>query len=274
MSQASCAGSNNIKNIFVSTKHRDRTKYPSAADFVVDIPVVKQVTAVSVKNFKYTPEKLVNNNNNQVAFQLSRSGVTITGVVYIPLGDYNGSITDLIAAINDQLDAYDVQFAVDAVSQRIQFTFAGPYVTEYFSIANCRLLNLLGYASGICLYRTGQAPSPLPSNTDGYDTIAIATSKYKTHNDTDLILRIADLEAILSSNSVCDRATAIIMSSRDQYSVVENTQYHILPLLQIQHRLQQLRVQIYNSDGDFYDLDDEDASFMLEFHCQREGSCI
>lgn len=256
-----------IRNMFVSTSHRDIVKYPSASDFTVDIPLlVKNVFAVVVRNFKYTPEKVINNHNNTFSFT-ANSGAA-TGQLKIENGDYNNSIDDILFALNTILAPYDVQFQIDGATQKVEFTFAGTFVTDYFAIPACKLLTLLGFPSGICLYRTGSAPSPLPANTDGYDTAALATNMYYTYNNTDLILRITDVEAILSSHGPSNRATAVILSSRVPNSVVENTPVNPFPLLQIQQRIQQLRIKILNSDGDLYDLNDEPASFIIEFHCQ------
>ncbi len=275
MATTTCLGANAIRNIFLSTAHRDTSKYPSASDFVVDIPIiVKQVVAVAVRNYKYTPERLINKNNHQFSFELLRSGNIVTGSIYIDVGDYNHDIDTLLAELNTLLDPYDVQFSINASTQKIEMAFSGSYVTDYFAIPSCKLLKLLGYENGVCLYRTGLAPSPFPSNTMGYDTTAAATNSYKTQNNTDLILRIADIEAVLSPNLVCNRATAIILSSRSDYSMVESQPYYPYPLLQIQHRIQRLRVEILNSDGELYDLGDEEASFMIELHCQPENGCL
>lgn len=260
-----------VRNMFVSTSHRDTSRHPSASDFTIDIPlIVKNVCAVVVRNFKYTPEKVINANNNTFSFE-ANSGAT-TGELQIGKGDYNNSINDILSELNSVLAAYDVQFSIDAATQKVEFTFAGSYITDYFAIPSCKLLTLLGFPSGICLYRTGSAPSPLPSNTVGYDTNALAANAYRVYNNTDLILRITDVEAILSSHSPSNRATAVILSSRAPNGVVENTPLDPLPLLQIQQRLQQLRIKILNSDGDLYDLNDEDASFIIEFHCQSNQS--
>lgn len=256
-----------VRNMFVSTRHRDVAKYPNAADFTVEIPLmVKNVQAVVVRNFKYTPEKVINNNNHTFAFS-ANTGAT-TGELTVENGDYNNSINDILYALNSVLAAYDVQFSLNVATQKVQFTFAGSYVTDYFAIPACKVLTLLGFPSGICLYRTGSAPSPVPVGTIGYDTIAVATAPYRVYNDTDLILRITDVETILSSHIASNRATAVIMSSRVPNNVVENTPFGPYPLLQVQHRIQQLRMKIVNSDGDLYDLGDDDASFLIEFHCE------
>ena len=158
-------------------------------------------------------------------------------------------------------------------ANKVSFTFTGGYVSEYFAIPSCKLLTLLGYSNGICLYRTGSAPSPLPSGTFGYETVAVATNAYRVVRDTDMVLRITDIEAVLSTDAVCHRATAVLLSSRSPQNFVEHMPTQ-LPLLQIQHRLQQLRIQILNTDGDLYDLGEEDASFLIEFYCYQDQQIL
>lgn len=255
-------------NVFVSTRHRDTSKYPSASEFVIDAPMtLKKVHSVYVKSFKYVPEALINNNNNEFTFKAD-NGAVLQGTIRLPPGDYNESIDDLLTAINNTLATYGVHFTLDE-NDAVNFTFSNGFITRYFSIPDCRLLKLLGFTSGICLYRTGQAPSPLPSGTSGYEATAAATGSYKTSNDTDLILRIADIEAILSCDSVANRATAIIVSSRSNKHVVEHTPTTPYPLLQVQQRVQRLRISILNSEGLPYDIGDNEMSFVIEFHCHE-----
>ena len=253
-----------IRTIFLSVSHRDTQSYPSSSDFVVDLPTtINHVHGVAVRNFKYTPEPLINANNNVFTFVIDGS---TTGTLRLSKGDYTQSIPELLAEINNLLNAYDVHFMVNPDTQKVDFTFAGSYVTSYFAIPSCKLLKLLGFSDGICLHRTG-ATFSTPSGTVRYETSAAATSAFKIVNDTDMIIRITDIEAMLSVSSVCNRATAILLSSRSPQSVVEQVQHMYSPLLQTQQRVQRLRVKILNSDGDLYDLNDEDASFTIDFYC-------
>lgn len=258
-----------IRTIFLSVSHRDAQIYPSSSDFAVDLPTtINHVQGVAVRNFKYTPEPLINANNNVFSFVVDGS---TTGTLRLSKGDYNQSITELLAEINNLLNAYDVHFMVNPDTQKIDFTFAGSYATTYFAIPSCKLLKVLGFANGICLHRSG-ATFSAPAGTVQYENSAAATSTFKIVNDTDMIIRITDIEAMQSVNSVCNRATAILLSSRSPQSVVEQVQYMYSPLLQSQQRVQRLRVKILNTDGDLYDLNDEDASFTIDFYCSgHEG---
>jgi len=256
-----------VRTIFVSTKHRDIAKYPSASDFSLDLPTtLTQVHGVTIRNMKYVPEALINNNNSRFTF--SANSNAYSGTIQIDHGDYNQSITDLLAAINTELNAYDVHFAINPIDNLVRFTFAGPFITDYFAIPPCKLMKLLGFPNGICLYQSNSEPSCFPSGMALYEMVACATSKYRIINDTDLIFRITDIEAILSVDRVCDRATAILLSSRSPNYIVKQVHHIYTPLLQVQHRIQRFNIKLYNSDGDLYDLNDTDASFTLEFYCQ------
>lgn len=272
-----------IRNVYVSTRVRDPPKYmssaavargetplttPSDSTFVVDMPVVlSKVYAVRVRNFKYTPEPIINNYNMRFGFVAN--GGAVTGTIQLDKGDYNQNIADLLDGINTYLNAYDVAFTLDPVSQLVQLTFSGSFITDYFEIAYCPILQMLGFENGVHLYRSSSPPPPETTTGTmiGYNTVAIASIPYKIINDTDLVLKIADVEAISSTDIVYNRATAVLMSSRSPNGVAHHLQDTPYPLLQVQHRLKQLRVTILNSDGNPYDFNSEDASFMIEFHC-------
>lgn len=257
-------------NVFLSTRHRDTTLYPSPSSFVIDLPAtLNNVYGVRIRNFKYVPEPLINNNTN--TFSFTANGGSVSANITLTKGDYNQDITTLLAEINNHLLPYGVQFTINAPTGNVQFGFSSGYVTDYFTIPQCRLLNILGFPAGIWLYRAGNAPSQniLPSQTTPYNTVAIASNTYQELNYTDMIIRVVDLEAIQSFDSVCNRATAILMSSRSSQSVLSKNTNQMFRLLQQQHRLQRLRITILNSYGDLYDLDQEEASFMFEFYCKN-----
>lgn len=261
-----------VHNVYVSTRHRDPVQYPSASSFTIDLPhVLMNIHSLRVRSFKYIPECVININNQNMP--VAGNGGQLNGAVQIPTGDYNNDIEDILEAINAYLGAYDVAFVVDPATLLVQLTFNGPFVTDYFSIAYCPLLKLLGYDNGIFIYRTGHTPTPtsIPNTSVGYNTVATAARPYRVVNDTDMILRIVGLEAISSTDPVSNRASAILMSTRTPLTsalsfIQQDAAY---PLLQVQHRIQTLRVTILNSNGDFYDLNQSDASFILEFHCHH-----
>jgi hypothetical protein len=237
--------------------------------------VLKQVHAIKVKSFKFTPEPLVNSHNQ--TFTYSANGGATSGTITLPKGDYDQSLIEVITMINSYLNAFDVAFTIDPVTGLVNFTFSGPFATSYFEIPYCGILQMLGFTSGIHLYKTGYAPplTSLAMTTQAFQNTAIAVNPAVVVNNTDLILRIADVEAIHSIDSVCNRASAILMSNRTPNGVAYLDDKDPYPLLQIQSRISVLRVQILNSNGDLYDLNNNDATFLIEFHCAPEGTqCI
>lgn len=262
------------RNVYVSSRQRDKTLFPNPYRFDIDLPAtIKYVHGVSVRNYKYFPEYLVNANNQN--FILSKDGgaaITVT----IAKGDYGLDISSLITALNAVFtSSHALTFSVIAGTQTIRITLgAGGSITNYVLIAYNSLLGLLGFTTGICLYRTGSAPSPIPAGYTGYDTTADATINYTLASDTDLIVRITDLEAVLAPDSAANRSTAVLLSTRATKGVVSSCVDTYYELLQVQARLQKLRISLVNTVGQNYDLDGSDASFVIEFHCYKERSCV
>lgn len=246
-----------IQCVFLSVNHRDTTLYPSASDFTVDLPnVISKVNGVAVRHFKYTPEALINNNNKDFTFTTTDANGQNTVAVSLTKGDYNQDITVLLAEIKTAIDAKfgatsDFVTLVVNADDRVEISFTSSTFTN-LSIASSSLLTLLGFTGGISI-------------ANGVTTTA--TNKYRIINDTDLILRITDIESIISVDAACNRATAILLSSRSPKSVVEQVQYTYAPLLQVQHRVQRLRVKILNIYGEPYDLYDDEACFSIDFYC-------
>lgn len=258
------------RNVFLSTAHRDTSIFPSASTFTVFLPAtLNNIFGVRVRTYKYTPEPLINANSKSIPY-LSSSGA---GTLTLATGDHNQSLPSLISAVNTLLSSHNVRFVINSAGFA-SLEFIGTS-SNFFVIYKCRLLQLLGFTNGIWLYRTGHAPgsTSVPVNATTYETQAIGTVLPTAVNNTDLILQITNLEAILSSDGVCNRATAILVSSRTPAAVSQTCEDGVNYLLQVQHRLQQLRVSILDSNGDPYDFGTDNASFMLEFYCYNETSC-
>lgn len=254
-----------IRNVYVSTDQRDITAYPSASDFTLDLPVtLKQVYGVMVKNYKFTPESLINANNTTFSFAGQTGSTVLNGVITVPVGDYSQDITQLLSAINNELAPYQVHFTI--ISGIVEFTFSGGYINKYFSIPYCNILSILGFTNGVCIYRTGELPTNLPQTVVPSLSAGSATNIPQIINNGDLIVRINGVETIVSANSSANRATAVLMASRSPNATLENMQKHVYPLLQTQSRLQRLQIQLLNTNGDFYDFASDPASFLIEFH--------
>lgn len=260
-----------VKNVYFSTNQRDATRYPSASSFTLDLPdTIKKVAAVRVRNFKYTPESLVNANNRSVTVIVGSAAHTVT----IPQGDYGQSIATFLTTVNGLLATYGIVFTVDANTNLTTLGFTTVSgASRVVQILYCGLLKILGFTTGVCVY-TGPAPakSSLGPNVIFTGSSTVGSLPCAVINNTDLVLRITGLEAISSVDNTCDRATAVLMSTRVPLGTVYNLQEKPLPLLQVQHRLQVLRVQILNTVGDPYDLTTGGgASFLLELHCLTES---
>jgi len=268
ISNARLTTTNITKNIYFSTNQRDTSRYPSASDFVLDSPVpLTQVHGICIKHYKYTPEALVNNNSRTLDIIATSSTGQSTTTINIKKGDYENCITHLLSEINSYIKVLNVQFAVDPTSGKVTLSFAGDYVTDYIAFSPSRLLRILGFSKGVAIYRTSP---PSLSNHDVYQNVATANGPYHMINDTSLVLRITDIETVHSIDQTCNRATAIMMSSRSKYNMVEQHYSTYFPLIQVQYRVQTLRIKLLNIYGDLYDLDDDDASFSIEFHCNTE----
>lgn len=243
------------KNVYISTKQRDVTKYPSASSFTIDLPgVIKRVHSIGVRSFKYTPEPLINSNNNTLEISYSGTGGQGTSTIVVPKGDYNEDINTLLDALNNLLDSYNVAFTVDMTTQLVSLVFTQPSTTTTFSISYCGILKILGFSTDVQISSGG----------------ATAPGTYDVNHDTDLVVRIDGLESIMSVDQTCDRATAILMSNRTPQGLSCYTNESEYPLLQVVHRLQTLRIRLLNSDGDPYDFNSNEATFMFEFYCLPE----
>lgn len=253
------------KNVFVSTSHRDAVAYPDPANFSIFLPSpIKGVYGVRVRKFKFVPAPLINKNTNTLAFTIDSAS---NGSATLDKGDY--TVTTLLSAVNTVMDAHGVHFSINPTTNLATCVFSSGSIGSHIYIPGCRLLDILGFPTGLWLYRPGHAPTtPLPNNTVAYENVATAVQQACVAPMSDMILKITDLEAITASDAVTNRATAILCAS-SHGSVYENVDMLMYPLLQVQHRLQQLKVSIFDVNGDPYDIEG-DASFMLEFHCYAE----
>jgi hypothetical protein len=247
-----------MRPVFFSSRQRDLSKYPSASDFTLPLPItLTNVQGISVRDFKYLPEKLINENTRKIT--VVSSGTTNT--VQLTKGDY--TTATLLTELNTKFLSYGVSFTV---TEGV-FTLAVSAGVNLY-IPYCRLLRIIGFTTGIHIYATGQTPpSTLPANTKLYLNTAVAPYACNVNNSSDMILRITDVETVYGADAVTDRATAIIESSRASGAMVQQKQDRYTPLLQSQSRLQELHIKLLNSDGDLYDTDNYEVNFVIEFYC-------
>jgi hypothetical protein len=256
-----------VKTFYISSKLRDTSKYPSGSDFTYSLPVtLTNVVGIAIRDYKFSPETLINNNNRQLRVYIDDGSTDVT--VQLATGNYNNTVSDVLTALNTLLLPYQVAFTLNVVTNRVEFAFTNTFVTDYIYLAPCGLLKILGFPSGILLYRT-TIPVNYPSGVSLFLTTAVAPNVYDVHMLSDMVVRIADLETISSPDAVTNRATAVLFNSQPNY-VTKQCLDHYIPLMQTQSRVQSLRIKLMNVEGDPYDTVYNDAAFLLEVFCCNE----
>lgn len=255
--------------VYFSTSQRSLTDYPKDTQFTLELPnTITEVHGIGIRHFMYCPEYLINANTQTMSIQYTSPAGTATATITIPTGDYGYDINSLLCTINKKISAYFVEFTIDPATNLVSLVFTGSYVTNYFAIQQSKLLAILGFTNGIALYRTTPSGAGV-SKTTPYVSVAPATNFPNMNHDSSLVMKITDLEVISSIDGVTNRATAVLLSSRNKDMVVEQSHNHMHPLLQVQSRVQRLRVQFMNLDGEPYDFGGQNACFTLEFHCDN-----
>jgi hypothetical protein len=135
-----------------------------------------------------------------------------------------------------------------------------------------QVLQYLGFPNGadkgICITRLGPQPTTTPVTVDHYATPAVSPAPAELVNNNDLVLRIDNIETILSNSKVTNRATAILFSTPNSNSYVSKQCLdNFMPLLQTQSRLQSLKVRLLDTNGNYYYTVNNDAIFLVEFYC-------
>lgn len=260
-----------MHTFFVSTDRRDRTKYPNASDFVYDLPItLNQVTAFAVRDFKFKRETLINANNQKLAINYNGTSITAT----LQKGDYSNDITSLLNALNAALSAANVPIAFTVNGAGIVTCTASdpPHQDYYVVIQATSLLRILGYMpnTGICLLKgSATAPTGLASNIIISANPFVAPNPYDTWTFADMVMRITDIETILSPDPVTNRCSAVLFHTCTDGTMCKQALDHKIPLLQTQSRLQRLHIRLLNTDGDLYDNSTFEAMFLLEFYCKK-----
>jgi hypothetical protein len=234
--------------------------------------VLNNVVGVAIRDFKFGNELLINENNKN--FRLDFEGQQV--VAALTPGSYNNEVSYLISHINSVINTHKLTLSIDTATGRVKIQYTG---NSYVIIYPTSLLRVLGFPDGtmigICLYGTGSQPASLPSNVVPYGANVVAPSAYDCYNLSEMVLRIKDVEAILSNDAVTDRCTAILFNSNSSSYTVKQCLDHYIPLLQRQSRLQSLKIKLLNMEGDLYDTVNNEAVFLMEFYClpKDDGIC-
>ena len=254
-----------VRTFYVSSALRDN-KYsnPNVSEFVYQLPSpVKNVTGVSIRNYKFYRETIVNENNKTLSINIDANQVV--GTVVLDKGDYP-NVLDLLNMINTKIEVYGVQFSIYENVNRVALTFSSNFVNSYIIIQPSSLLRQLGFPNGIALYRT-TPPSGLQF-INMYAVSAVAENNYDVLTVGDLVVRINDLETIMSNDPVTNKCTTVLFCSSDPGYTINTNANQYIPLLQTQSRIQSLRISLYNMNGDYYDIKSGDVIFLLDLHCR------
>jgi hypothetical protein len=220
------------------------------------------VVGVAFRDFKFGNEDLINESNKTVAINVNGSDTTVT----LTTGSYNNDITQLLTMLNNAFSPYHLEFTKP--STKIVATIT-QHSTNFIKIAKSPLLRILGYDPdiGLCVYRAGQAPSQTP-NMEQVQSPATAPMNFDVYNLSEMVVRIRELETLMSNDIVTDRSTAVLFNGSMQGYTTKQSADHFIPLLQVQHRLQSLHIQLLNMEGDLYDTFNNEVVFLLEIYSQ------
>lgn len=259
-----------MRTFFVATGKRDKTKYPHSSDFAYELPIdLKNVIGVAIRDFKFANEPLINENNRYMSVLFNS---TLQSTVTLTSGSYNNDINAVIDELNTEYGpAYHILFSLQ--NDRVVISINGsPSQISNIVLYPSPILRILGFpnGTGVCLYRDGtNPPAGLPTTVIPYNTSATAPNQYDVYNMTEMVVRITDVETIFSNDPVTDRCTAVLFNNGPVGYTVKQCADHYIPLLQVQSRLQTLRIKLLNMEGDLYDTIDNEAAFLIEFYCQN-----
>lgn len=267
-----------VRSFIVSTDFRDINRYPSPADFVYDLPVtLTNVEGVSIRDYKFRKEAIVNRNNNVITITGKRNGSAVSKTITLNLGDFGNNIDTIITDITNKLAAAPamtyVTFARDTTLDKISITATLTTAGDYIIITS-PFLDTLGFnQEGVCLYY-GSAPTPTNAKLTYYNVqttpTVYAVANYDVWNTSDLVVRITDVEALLAPHPVVNRSTAVLFSGGDSNTSSKQCLDHYMPLLQPQSRLQRLAIKLVNMNGAPYDT--ANAVFLVRFYCRDSAS--
>lgn len=253
------------RTFVVATGKRDKVKYPNPSDFVYELPIVLSgVYSVGIRDYSFGKETLI----NEVSRLLPLSWPGGSATLQVALGDHSNSITTLLTAINAAIDTagYNIEFALNTALDRVVFRFkaTGTLPGSPITIAPCALLRILGFTS--TSIGLPSASIAIYSGGVGGPATATAPEVYDVFNLGEMVIRIAEMEALLSNDPITNRSTAILFSC-DSGNTLKQGQDRQIQLLQKQNRLQRLHIRLLNMEGDYYDTVNNEAIFILEVLC-------
>ena len=256
-----------VKTFYVSSATRDKTRYPNSSSFTFELPyTIKNVVGFGLRNYKFRKETLVNDTNRSIMFNIDSGNVT--GTVNVPKGDY--TISALLDAINTEFAPYGMVFSLVDGVVAVQIDNIG---VSNVALYPSYMMRMLGFSTGVFIRRPGSPAAQPPSDANFVTvlgTLAAADTLYEIGTVSDMVLRINNIETIMSNDSVTNRSSMIIYTDNDTNYCINRNADEYLPLLQMQHRLQTLRIELRNTRGELYDTQNYDTSFIFQFYCIPE----
>lgn len=257
-----------VRTFVVATERRDKNLYPNGSDFTYQLPsTLTNVVGVGIRDYKFGNETLVNQSNKTL--RIYGDAGAVDGNLVLTVGNYSNDINLLLNHMNTLLDPYKVQFSINNTTSKVQLTFTNlSGIADFFAIEYNPILRILGFDTGIAIYRS-TSPSGIPFQVSASLTTSNAVNAYDVFNNpSELVVRITDVETLLSNDSVTNRCTAILFNDTSSSSkTVHQCQDRFTPLLQVQARLQALRIKLLNMDGDLYDTVNNEVILVIEFYC-------
>lgn len=252
-----------VRSFLVATQYRDKTRFPHPSSFNFDLPLVlNNVIGINFRDYHFGKETFINENNKMM--ELNIDGSTTANIV-LTKGNY-ATITAFLEELNTQLFNYDVRFTIDEETGKVTLAFTETFAGNYVIFPYNNVLRNLGYNGSICLY-TGSAPNVTTATL--FANTATAENLYDIWKPAHMIVRITDVETILSNDPVTSRCTAVLFDTSSSTHASKQMVDTYIPLLQIQSRLQTLRIQLLNMDGDLYDTIQNDATFVIDLYCRK-----
>lgn len=254
-----------MRTFLVATSKRDTKRYPHPSDFTYELPVpLHNVVGVAVRDYKFGNELLINENNKILSIIANGVASSVT----LSIGNYNNNITDLCTALNTAFTGQNTTFSVDGATTKVKITYTG---ASYIVIQANAILRVLGFVdgktTGVCIYNSGITAPNITDPVVKSASSILATQPYDTYNLSEMVVRITDVEAIMSNDAITNRSTAVLFSTGSSSYTVKQCLDHYIPLLQQQSRLQSLKIKLLNMDGDLYDTINNEAVLLLEFYC-------
>jgi hypothetical protein len=249
-----------VRSFLVSTQYRDKVRYPHPSSFQFELPLeLRNVVGIHFRDYHFKRETLINQNNKTIVFRIDDN---VTANITLTTGNY-ATIHDLLNELNDKLFAFNINFTIAPSSGKVSLVFTEDFFGTYVLAPAHPVLRLLGFTEAFCVYKGSVAPN-VPAIV--YENTATARNDYDIWRPSHMIVRITDVETILSNDPVTNRCSAVLFDTSSGTHATKQTTDTLFPLLQVQSRLQTLRIQLLNMDGDLYDTLQSDATFVLDFH--------